>query len=362
CSFLDRSTVTMDAVVRSDALMGMAGLLRRLLPTDALRLEKAGDLAGAAERYTTILRGGRHYAHEGPLIHYLFGLACESLVLDRLLEWAWRDGQTPELVHAMIGELESAGGLYERYIAALETEWLLQRRLTPVDVSRLLEGPSFDERRRSFQLLLLWEDARWRRIVDLAVADEIDQALRAGRRWEPETPIADRLRLTPPSGYTLNEEDVDRWKRTTPLVAEYGDAIASTRQATIRALARRRLALAFLAVREYQLRHGRPPATLEELVGKELARPPIDPWGDGAALVLYPPAGLPTATSFRLPDDSPLYDAPERIVVLPAGARYVATRPPILDPQQAPPIPGDPLTTEDLLPIDRPSHEAKLPR
>ncbi|MGL5096864.1 MAG: hypothetical protein ACRDD1_14815, partial [Planctomycetia bacterium] len=119
CAFFDRATVDLAVTRSSNTCVDMYDLLHALLPAHALRLENAGDLAGAAERYSAILRGGRHYAPVRALVDEGWGgidFEYDSLVLERLVEWAWREEQTPELVHAMIVELESAGGLYERSI------------------------------------------------------------------------------------------------------------------------------------------------------------------------------------------------------------------------------------------------------
>ncbi|MGL5096213.1 MAG: hypothetical protein ACRDD1_11530, partial [Planctomycetia bacterium] len=305
CAFADRSTVDFGTL-----LGGVQELrdLARLVAADARRLQRADDLVGAADRYKALLRMSRHVAEGGVSIQLLVGQSFQSMALGELFDWAWHERQTPELLHAMIVELEASDGLIDMYLAAVETEWLSQRRsLGQVD--------DFDWTKNgavllsAYRRLAPWEEVRWRRLIDQRYFHFFNRTAAAFLRLrlaEEGTP----LEPSPaPAGAAPTADELERWLRSTSYVRMVEPRFDLFERTVKNGLTTWRLTTVLLACREYQLRHaGRLPETLEDMVGRELARLPIDPWSvDVAAPVLYPPAGLPEETRFFLPGDSPYY-------------------------------------------------------
>ncbi|MGL5095693.1 MAG: hypothetical protein ACRDD1_08905, partial [Planctomycetia bacterium] len=216
CVFIDRSTaMKWDEPVDDDALRDLG----RLLVADALRLQRAGDLDGAAERYMAMFRMARHVAEGRPLDGWTAGWAIDAVARSRLYDWAWRDGQTPERIHAMTVLLESSDGLLDMVVPALETEGLIDRRKFTTDVPPPETVRRWVDQLRGYLRLFPWVGQRWHRLHDQLAARRLAAALTDVRRLAAAVPAPDRslLHLPPdaPPSVGPTATDVERWRRTT---------------------------------------------------------------------------------------------------------------------------------------------------
>jgi hypothetical protein len=115
----------------------------------------------------------------------------------------------------------------------------------------------------------------------LFAVDHLNKTAEAAR--EPTWPRASRLlaRIAPPADF------IDQWMHAASDIVEPNLDRAILLH--YRTVARRRMAAVGLAIRLYELDHGKRPASLAELVPRYLDALPVDPFGDGESTFVYLP-------------------------------------------------------------------------
>jgi hypothetical protein len=254
--------------------------LALLLVVSAVRLEEQDDLDAALERYLAVIRMSvqlRHY----PRVHW-FADEVEQATYERLPYWAVRPKQTPARIIAAVHELdELTANLPADGDAVIDDYFRLHRALSG-SYAAMLEayGRGLDE---SWQpLTWLWwqfpsERTRAFRLLNVLTRRELDElanAEKAARRGEairrpPLKSFASEVELP----YALHEAvhvppiEVPRHYEQDDRIRTYMAMVAFHRGVRLS-----------LLLEAWKIRHGTLPRTLDELVGPDLDRVPIDPF------------------------------------------------------------------------------------
>jgi hypothetical protein len=260
----------------------------------AQALEDAGKLDEAWERYLAVMRFARHLQRQADLMYQDAGDRAEADACARIARWAARPGHTPE-------RLRSARKLLERefFASPPPREGVLIGAYLEARAGFGFDGMALDVWRgpdagyhRKARWVIPWEYARIGRLLDLYVNTElqrlhtVETALAQGRsardvdRHVLPEPVASLLPTTPLiqpalSGSAFDVARPDRRPVSDALVAQ---------------AVRHRVLRLQLALLTWRLKHGRLPESLEQMVGSELDKVPVDPFSGG--VFLYRPQGV----------------------------------------------------------------------
>ncbi len=251
-----------------------AGDYRRegeLLTACALRDQARGNGTAALDDLTIALALSRHLRHQSPAYAYLQGVETERVALVGLDHWLGRFGREPALLRRALDELKRHESEVPPVSEALTVEYLLVR--TELDRNRGSIGPMRGEV-GSMLVQVPWEAERARRLTDavfagrrrLAEAGETvppaDDSLLAD--WLPERggPSRDRLEGLINSSWLAGSLPIT----------------APVQRAAQLGLCRARAARLQVALALYQAEHGKPAASLDDLVPALLPELPEDPF------------------------------------------------------------------------------------
>lgn len=262
----------------------IGGDLADLLIRKGMRLEKAGDLDGAAEYYLAVFRIARHVQTRSEWPYGMDG--TERFALTALVDWSKAEGQTSQRIlgaNHVLEELTSAlppyeSQLYMRHIRTLG--WI------DGDMAGMLQWLGKDPK-ESIPVLALywlpWERTRAHRALDRYTSQQLALYNRTKRALEQGTPVV----LPPRYGRSQ-----PKWLSTTPIMwACWDDGVMLSEFLVHREL-RSRAARLQLALKAWKLDHAGLPETLDPLKGSCLARIPVEPLS-GEPFVYFP-KGLAT--------------------------------------------------------------------
>ncbi|MHC4401719.1 MAG: hypothetical protein ACYTG0_18770 [Planctomycetota bacterium] len=308
-------------------LIGSSSYLGDLLVVGARQRECDGDLDAAWERYRAVLWFTAHLRRRSG-VSDLAGW-IEREVYPCLPFWAIHREQTADRIRAVIAELEMLAEASPIPHDPVKAEYLWARRF-------LASERPFSETMDKVTgcrigwptlapLWLPWENARARRVLDLATARRIE--------WLDgiERAVADDADLTR-AELVYDREEVEGLVDISPWLRRFVyRSVEFAAAEWVHLEARRRAARVQLALAGWQIEHGRLPEKLDELVGPYLNQMPLDPFTgkpfryfpEGTGVDVYDIAGKNVIVSARQPyfctaelDRAAWYDP------YPVGARF----------------------------------------
>ncbi len=264
--------------------------LVHLLQNSAEGLEKQGNLDAAMERYLAAIRISVQLRKCSD-VYYSRSDRIEQETYDLLTNWAARPKQTPERILAAARELGKLTANLPPDVDAVKREYLRLHRDFSGSYAAMIEthgdgGPEAAllpltsiwwrlpwERTRALRLLNLLTRRQLAELAEVQAAAERGEAIRRppfrrsyfssqeGPFTSQELPyvLHEEVHVPPIKG-PLEYEQVDRIRR-------YTAAVASRRGVRL-----------VLLLEAWKLRHGSLPKKLDELVGPDLDRLPIDPY------------------------------------------------------------------------------------
>jgi hypothetical protein len=273
--------------------------LAKFVRTAAYVKHSQGDDAEAVELLRDVLAFADHTraTERTTLITHLVAVAIDAVgvaVIERIAPHLRIAGEaTPpvadsrpasrEQVRALIHELLSEQGARQ----GLQAAWMTERA-SAVDAGELcLRGGWANVMGAGNPALLAPKAAR--PLIEMDVARMLDAHARMIEAVRAPTWPAAR-RLLPPDDWSSQNELV-RLSRPVSEVLMYSSARAVVLH--YRSIAQRRMAAAALAVRLYEVDHGRRPATLDELVPDYLDAVPLDLFADDGRAIRYRPDADP---------------------------------------------------------------------
>ncbi len=243
-----------------------------LLTARALQLQARGEHPRALDLLETALALSRHLRHQGPAYAYLEGLEAEQAGLLGMDHWLQRVGRQPELLRRALGELSEHESLIPPVTEALASEYLRFRTSLGTGPTR---GSHISVETEATLMQVPWEAERARRMAD---------TLFAGRRRTAESgalvPLDDDTLLADwqPEADGPSRRGLERLIASSWLVGSF-PATAPVQRAAQVGLCQERAVRLQLALALYQCEHGRPAATLDDLVDADLLKKlPPDPF------------------------------------------------------------------------------------
>jgi hypothetical protein len=257
--------------------------LAKLLFLSGRQLESEKDYDAALERYLSTLRVAGHLRRRANLSGC--AEAVELWVQEYLPYWATRPGQTPERVLAAARRADDVVAASPR-TDCIKSQYLLARAYLEGDPQAMAHFIP-DERDRLLAQAtircLFWERTRTLRALNVWTADAMEVCSRA------ESSAAKGERIASATGGRTTSEWWTRITQATPLWPRLPD-VTSLRHTMANLETHRRATRSVLALEAWKLEHGRLPQSLDQLTGRYLDRPPVDPfWGQ---LFQYYPKGV----------------------------------------------------------------------
>jgi hypothetical protein len=283
--------------------------LATLLMLDARRLEGAGQLDAALERYVAALRMGQHVATRGFSSHLVLANSIDEMVAAQLPTWAKHPHQTTDRVREALRQLELLDASLAPTGECIKAEYVATRRALMSDyLSFLIEYGICDSGDPMAVVFMQMpsERARLLRALDYRTAESlsyvasVESALArnvGAPRWFP----------TEAAGYSADGRS-DQWF---PIVAppEVWGTLAIDR-----ALVRRAVRLV-MALEAWRAEHDSLPDRLEQLVGDYFDRLPVDPTNGKS--FQYTPHGLGSVRLWDRP--SGFMSQPEQALLFSTG-------------------------------------------
>jgi hypothetical protein len=263
--------------------------LAKLLFLSGRQLESENDYDAALERYLSTLRVAGHLRRRA--IASGSADAVELWIHEYLPYWASRPGQTPQRVLAALRRADDVLAALPPRSECVKSHYLLARAYLDGDPDAMAHFIP-DERERLLAQAtircLFWERSRTLRVLNLWTADAMELCARA------ESSAASGGKIALDSGGRTTGSRWNRIIQTTPLWPA-GPDVTSFYHSMANLETERRAMRSLLALEAWKLEHGRLPPSLEDLTGRYLDRPPVDPlWGK---LFQYYPKGV--AFAFR---------------------------------------------------------------
>ena len=271
----------------------------RLGTLEAARLAEAGDMAGAWGWYRAVLRSSRHVSAHGTMIQGLIGTAMLTLTAGPATAWAADPRTDAPLLRRALRDAVACEAMAPRASDMLKVEYFsLMDVLAGPDAREyglsaatnwyhLLPGSFRAER------LLRREPERGRRVIRLAFANWLAYCDQHPNLRPPilrgEVDLFDAGTTAPTAARAIEPEKLKAWVKSSRLVSAFLPAIAPF----IRSMDRDRVSLSALEItlaeQLYLRDHGKPPATLGDLLGPDLPRLPAgrEP-GDPSSLAPSP--------------------------------------------------------------------------
>lgn len=268
--------------VRSDRMLNACDLAR-LVTLSGEQLEVAGDLDGALDRYAAALRMAQHARQRAR--HPDLADGIESDVWEHLVRWAAQPQQTPKRLLAAMRRVEEITTALPSTDLTIKTRYREDRERITSGVAGLgrLQGTSQSPFSQALWLLLPWEKARALRALDQLTADELFRLHKVEDAVASRRPVGQDMLL-----YRRNDWRVE----TTPsLRIWYCPEATWLIHSLIRTETARRAMRLQLALAAWKLERGELPRSLDELVGRNLDRIPLDP--HTAEPFRYFPDGVP---------------------------------------------------------------------
>jgi len=266
--------------------------LARLLIADGRRFESQGQPEAAWDRYLAALRMAAHLHHRPTVLQASIAVAVEGMVYERLPHWAVGEGQTPQRIRAVIGQLDELAEQRAPTSDVIGDEYAWMRQLLLDDSTPRVLRRSIDkaiEPVRYWTGKLPWERTRTLRLLDLVTSQDLE-ALRG-----VEEQLAQGKRAELPQS-ALSESTQQQVKTTPFLAAVYGDMTLQLGKYLVRTETRRRAAQLLLAIQAWKREHGRLPEQLDVLVGPYFEQLPTDPYSGRS--FRYFPDGQPIPITY----------------------------------------------------------------
>lgn len=246
--------------------------LARVIALESRTLRENGDPVAALDSAIDGLEFGTQVGSDGPLIGLLVGIACEALA--RPQAWAAAELVDGPTAAAAARRLEAIEMRRAPFADVVEVEWRWLRH----GVMEFFEQPDWrwnfhdfigdgEAKRPSFAFLLV-NERRSMRLIDEYYSREL---------------VASRLPY-PRAIDPANAPSLDAYTRRDPVTAALLPAFNKSREKIELSAARARLLYTSLALRAYEAEHGRPAASLEELVPEYLSAVPLDPFTESQPL------------------------------------------------------------------------------
>ena len=289
---------------RGNRSVSIVSNLAYLVRLSAQRLEEQGNLDAAMERYLATIRISvqlRKCSND----NYSRSERIEQETYDLLPNWAARPKQTPERILAAARELEKLTADLPPDVDAVKREYLRLHRAFSGGYATMIETYRDGGEVALLPLTSIWSRLPWERtralrllnvltwrqlagLADVQAAAERGEAIRRppyrrsyfssqeGPYTSQEFPyvLHNEVHVPPIKGPLEYEQD-DRIRCYTAIVAS------------------RRGVRLVLLLEAWRLRHGSLPKTLDELVGPDLDRLPIDPYTGVSFLYVRDGAGIP---------------------------------------------------------------------
>ena len=301
-----RGTDRLDALYISPRTMNLTTLLpvvqgmrsfARLALLEGTRLEAGGDFEGALDWYLAVLRASRHLGQRGFAIERLVGIATHAMASRRITALAERPEVGPATIRRALDAAVAVDArtpansdlLKCEYLSFINTIGLPEFEDPSAIISpapEIWKGPLG---RASFRITRLFkkEPERSRRVFRLIVANQLAYCdLPAARRppkvapaptpalKNPATTLLSELyavnATAPASARALPAEDLARWHASTIYAEMFLPALDSIEKALARERGVQASLLIALANQLHAREHGKPPETVEELVGPYL--------------------------------------------------------------------------------------------
>ena len=276
--------------IRVNMSVSRVSNLAYLLQLSAQRLEEQGNLDAAIEQYFAAIRMSIQLRHCSN-VEFERSDRLEQETYDLLPHWATQPKQTPERVLAAARELDKLTADLSPDLDAVKREYLRLHRAFSGGYATMIEASrGGGEEVALLPLTWLWSQLPWERTRALRLLNvltrrqlvELEEIQAAAASGEAvRRPPYRRQYFSSENGpftsqelpYVLHEEvHVPLIKG--PLQYEQDDRI---RRYTAMVALRRGVRLTLL-LEAWKLRHGSLPKTLDELVGPDLDRRPIDPY------------------------------------------------------------------------------------
>ncbi len=260
-----------------------------LVQMAGLRMEAQGDLDEAWSLYRAALRCSRHCGMHGGFIERLIGMSMYAQMSDNVRSWADQPNLSIVDLQSALDDLLAIDAMTPPLRQNFEAEYfafaklLDQPDLTTWKVETVINGKvretpaNFRDRAiENFWKFALREPERSRRVLRvvwanwLAVSD-LAAAERAKRRKEfPIGIFFDPSPDAPAMARRLTPDALNRWAESTRLLRLILPATSALEKALTRERATRASLLIHLAERLYIREHGKPPASVDQLVGPYL--------------------------------------------------------------------------------------------
>ncbi len=284
-----------------------------------------GNLDDGLRHFLVLLRLSEHMQQHAPFWSVHNGELLESATWSFLIQWARHPAQTGDSLRAALGR--SANATPHPLLEALKKHVKLPPPPSQVVVEEY--SATKQEIARHWREVgwpaawLFWERQREEWLLDFSAAvamEDMRQWVRDSREnWEGndrlviQSPVVHRpeSRHRQLAGFLQDStRHPNPYRQQNFIWWGYG---ATSQRANERgkAVAWRRGLIATLALRAFQLDHGRWPTQWDELIGSYLDRVPVDPW-NGLPFELRP-QGYPievTIFGSRIPANTPLFVSP----------------------------------------------------
>lgn len=256
-----------------------------------------GDLAGAWEYITVLLRMARHLNGPLPLGVAFQGLNTEGQALSLAMNWAVDSRQTPERLRASLAEYRRLQVPFSDASESIRVEARLAEQTVDLPRAELAEkflrmvsGPgdanaAMATTAWSNLVTTRWEIARARRAFPLLFAAKVVYS-----GFEPRQRVHSQHLTDGWYGFragsgsaavVVSEDDLSHIQKSTPLARQLFPPVDALIEANDRNEVARRALIQILALRSWQVQHeGRLPDRLDELVPSELDQLPVDPYAD----------------------------------------------------------------------------------
>jgi hypothetical protein len=270
----------------------------RLSTLEGTRLETEGDFEGALGWYLANLRASRHCGTRGSVIGRLVGVALHAVATDRLTRLASNPEVGPETLRRALDAAIAIDSMTPPNSDMFKTEYLIfsnmiedpdflgdpAELLTPTPESwKTPIARSYFRTSRVFKK----EPERSRRIFRLIIANrlaycDLPAASRpppamppppAGTTDPPKTVLFDLYvpgASAPESARILSPDEIDRWARSSIYARDWTPSFWAIDRSLARERGNQASLLLALANGLYAREHGKPPETVEELVGPYL--------------------------------------------------------------------------------------------
>lgn len=262
--------------------------MRALVRGAGERLQKEGDLDGAAEHYLAVLRMAQHLYLDP---HNAWtGQVTELEALKDLAGWCYQPGQTKDRILTALRKVEALTSRTAPLDNAIKGSYVTIDKVLAGDMDDMFRWLGANLIQQSAPVLTIywmpWEQERARRRLRMLTSAELE------RYRQTQSSLAAGHQVSLPPGSSASEENQRQywrqwWRRATP--DAWTDSFPTG--LTIEALAAtewyRRTARIKMALAAWQLDHASLPKTLDEMKREYLAEIPVDPYS-GDSFVYFP--------------------------------------------------------------------------